>query len=97
MKVELNDVAISEAKNGDVFVIEEKKGKKYAKPIPKKELLKPQNESIAELQRQVNALKDQIGEQNEKILEQNVKIDAYTKAIYKFINILKGENINEEV
>ena len=40
-----------------VFVIEEKKGKKYAKPIPKRELLKPQNESIAELQRQVNVLK----------------------------------------
>lgn len=89
MIVELQDDAFKKAKNGDVFVIEEKNGKKYAKPISKKELLKTQNESLAKMQTQVNEM--------QKIVEnQNKKIDEYTNSIYKFIKILKGENTNEE-
>lgn len=41
MIVDLNDKAFEKAKDGDIFVIEEKNGKKYAAPISKEELLLP--------------------------------------------------------
>ena len=41
MIVDLNDKAFEKAKDGDIFVIEEKNGKKYATPISKEELLLP--------------------------------------------------------
>lgn len=89
MIVELQDDAFVKAKNGDVFIIEEKNGKKYAKPISKKEFFKTQNESLAKMQTQVNDLQKTVENQNKKI-------DEYTNSIYKFIKILKGENTNEE-
>lgn len=39
MIVELNDKEFAKAHSGDIFVIEEKNGKKYAKPIKKETLL----------------------------------------------------------
>lgn len=96
MIVDLNDNKFSEAKNGDIFIVEVMDGKKVATPITKDELLKSEIETMKRLQEQINDLKDLIIAQNEVISEQNVKMTTYTTALYKFINIMNGGNTNEK-
>lgn len=96
MIVDLNDKKFSKAKQGDIFVIEENKGKKVAVPITKEELLKSELETLRGLQKQINELKNSIKKQNKVIKSQNEKIDAYCKSIHNFITIMNGGKANEE-
>lgn len=96
MIVDLNDNKFSEAKNGDIFIVEVMDGKKVATPIAKDELLKSELKTLRNLQIQINALKESIKAQNEVIKKQNQKIATYSESIYKFINIMNGGNTNEE-
>lgn len=117
MLVELNDSKFKEAKNGDLFAIEVKDGKKYATPISKDELLNTVTNTLNSLQAQINELKKEMlkehqktnslitmqnitiknhmGNQNKVLEAQNKKIDKYSKSIYEFIDIMKGETTNE--
>lgn len=67
MIVELNDKEFAKSHNGDIFVIEEKNGKKYAKPISKKELLNDVYLKLENAQFEILSFKDMVDEQNKQI------------------------------
>lgn len=92
MEVNLNDKAFRNAKVGDIFIIEEKNGSKFATPISKEELFKCEIESINLLRKDFNELKKSTHDELEK---QKETIENYTNSIYEFIEIMKGETNNE--
>lgn len=67
MIVELNDKEFAKSHNGDIFIIEEKNGKKYAKPISKKELLRDVYLKLENAQFEILSFKDMVDKQNETI------------------------------
>lgn len=67
MIVELNDKEFAKSHNGDIFVIEEKNGKKYAKPISKKELLRDVYLKVENAQFEILSFKEMVDEQNKQI------------------------------
>lgn len=67
MIVELNDKEFAKSHNGDIFIIEEKNGKKYAKPISKKELLNDVYLKLENAQFEILSFKDMVDKQNETI------------------------------
>lgn len=69
MIVELNDKEFAKSHNGDIFIVEEKNGKKYAKPITKKELLNDVYLKLENAQFEILSFKDMVDEQNKKINE----------------------------
>lgn len=84
MIVNLNDIAFQNAKQNDIFIIEEKNGKLYATPISKEELLKEEIASVKKLKKELKELKEEM-----KNLQ--VECEKYSSSIYKFIDIMKGE------
>ena len=69
MIVELNDKEFAKSHNGDIFIIEEKNGKKYAKPISKKELLNDVYLKLENAQCEILTFQEMVDEQNKKINE----------------------------
>lgn len=69
MIVELNDKAFAKSHNGDIFIIEEKNGKKYAKPISKKELFSDVYLKLENAQCEILTFQDMVDKQNETINE----------------------------
>lgn len=67
MIVELNDKEFAKAHNGDIFVIEEKNGKKYAKPISKEELLGDVYLKLGNAQFEILSFKNMVAEQDKQI------------------------------
>lgn len=67
MIVELNDKEFAKSHNGDIFIIEEKNGKKYAKPISKKELLNDVYLKLENAQFEILSFKEMVDEQNKLI------------------------------
>lgn len=67
MIVELNDKAFAKSHNGDIFIIEEKNGKKYAKPISKKELLRDVYLKLENAQCEILTFQEMVDKQNETI------------------------------
>ena len=96
MIVNLNDKKFKSAKQGDIFVIEIVDGVKVAVPIAKKEILKCEIKTLERQQEQINELKGTIKKQDEKIAELEKIVKVYSKSIYDFVNIMKGDNSNEE-
>lgn len=85
MIVELNDKAFAKAKDGDVFVIEEKNGKKYAAPVSKQMFLNELDKRIESVELKALDL-----EKRFNLLDHNVN-DKVVK-----IAKLVGGNNNEE-
>lgn len=84
MEINLNDKAFSTSKTGDIFIVEEKDGIKYAKPISKKDLLKEELTDFKKIKEEFKQLKQIVNGQNETIKN-------YSNAIHKFIKIMEGE------
>lgn len=96
MIVNLNDKKFKSAKQGDIFVIEIVDGVKVAVPIAKKEILKCEIRTLEKQQEQINELKNQLKNQDEKIANLEEIVKVFSKSIYNFVNIMKGDNSNEK-
>lgn len=84
MLVELNDDKFKKSKNGDLFTVEVKDGKKYASPISKEELLSVVTNTLNSLQLQINGLRKDMLEQQKKINSlitmQNITINNHIES-----------------
>lgn len=74
MVVELNTNAFEKSKNGDLFVIEEKNGKKYACPIKKEHFLKDVHTQLEDARKEILEFKN-------IVLEQKTMIESFKKEI----------------
>ena len=92
MIVELNDKEFAKSHNGDIFVIEEKNGKKYAKPIKKEDLLKDVYERLEKAE--TSCLNyENTGKSKEEKQNQFIK---KVEDLLKQIALLVGGKTNEE-
>lgn len=74
MLVELNTEAFNNAKDGDVFTIEVRGKKTYAKPIAKVEFLKNLNDRVEETENKIQRLETRSREIEKRIDEKLKKL-----------------------
>lgn len=89
MIVELNDLAFKKAKENDVFVVKEIKGKKYAFPVSKNELFEDVYKRLDDLELQYLNFNKNIEEQNETNEKHKKQIN---ETLIKISKILGGKN-----
>ena len=74
MLVELNTEAFNKAKDGDVFTIEVRNGKTYAKPIAKVKFLKNLSDRVEETENKIQSLETRSRETEKRIDEKLKKL-----------------------
>lgn len=74
MLVELNTEAFNNAKDGDVFTIEVRGKKTYAKPIAKVEFLKNLSDRVEETENKIQSLETRSRETEKRIDEKLKKL-----------------------
>lgn len=87
MIVELNTNAFEKAKNGDLFIVEEKNGKKYASPVSKKVLLSDVYKQLEDARKEILKFKKIVEEQ--RITINNFK-DVVNHKLVLITKILGG-------
>ena len=94
MIVDLNDKAFNNAKENDIFIIEEdKNGKKHAKPISRFELFEAQFKQLEECQKKCIEFVEIVKKQDEKIDELKNFINEKLTLIAKIVG---GYDDNKE-
>jgi hypothetical protein len=93
MVVDLNDKAFNDAKENDIFIIEEKNGKKFAKPVSRFELFEAQFKQLEECQKKCIEFVEIVKKQDEKIDELKNFINEKLTLIAKIVG---GYDDNKE-
>lgn len=85
MIVDLNDKAFKDAKQNDIFIIEEKNDKKYARPVAINELFEEQFKQLDECQKNCFDFKEIVKEQKEEIANLKKFINEKLNLIAKIV------------
>lgn len=94
MIVDLNTKAFSKAKQNDIFIIEEKNGKKYAKNVDRTEFLKDIYDQLEKAQLEIMTFKEIVAKQKELIEELTAETNEKLVKIAQIVGGYENEETN---